>query len=98
MQEIHLNASDWSTKEDFYTDLLPQLGAPAWHGHNLDALMDGISGDINTLEPPYTVYVSGVGRLSLEMRRFLASVELVFEDARTDRGTPVNITFDQALR
>ena len=57
MQEIHLNASDWSTKEDFYTDLLPQLGAPAWHGHNLDALMDGISGDINTLEPPYTVYV-----------------------------------------
>lgn len=40
----------WNTAEDFYDAFLEAVGAPSWHGHNLDALYDSIGGDdINTV-------------------------------------------------
>lgn len=37
MKLIELDASGWTKPLDFYLALLPQLGAPDWHGLNLDA-------------------------------------------------------------
>jgi len=48
---------DWSlieSEDQFYDVLFSQIGAPEWHGHNLDALVDSlITGSINSIEPPY---------------------------------------------
>lgn len=51
---IILDWSQVSSKDDFYNQVLPQCGAPSWHGRNLDALNDSwVTGEINQLGPPY---------------------------------------------
>lgn len=53
MKVITLDAVAWASPDDFYSALLPQLGAPVWHGRNLNALDDSLGGgSINALEPP----------------------------------------------
>ena len=79
MTLIELDASGWSRKERFYAALLPALRAPAWHGHNLDALNDSrFAGGINEVEPPLHVRVMDAEALSEELRVFLAQVEALF--------------------
>ena len=56
---IRLDSSGWRTPADFYSALLPQLGAPSWHGRNLDALFDSLSGGINRVEPPIRIELRG---------------------------------------
>jgi hypothetical protein len=60
MESLELDASHWKNVEDFYNALLPALGAPQWHGHNLNALLDSIiwHDDINQLKPPYVIRVN----------------------------------------
>ena len=43
MKEINLDARAWRNRDDFYGALLPSLGAPHWHGRNLDALNDSLA-------------------------------------------------------
>ena|SRR5579872_1476716 len=58
MHLIELDATGWKTILDFYDTLLPELGAPEWHGRSVDALIDSmIWGGINSLEPPFTVRI-----------------------------------------
>ena len=79
MKTITLEAHAWTSPDDFYDALLPQLGAPEWHGRNLDALDDSIfSGDINAVEPPFRVQVTQTDCLTDEMKHFLRRVERVF--------------------
>jgi RNAse (barnase) inhibitor barstar len=86
MKQIDLDASGWHEPADFYDALLPQLGAPAWHGRNLDALEDSIFvGDINAIESPFHISISGTDTLSTSMREFLARVRMVFAD-NTENG------------
>lgn len=91
MKVIRLDASGWHSPADFYAALLPQLGAPGWHGQNLDALYDSLSGDINELEPPFAVELEGSSEVSLDMAVFLAKVATVFEDARKEFGIDIAI-------
>jgi RNAse (barnase) inhibitor barstar len=91
MKVFRLDASGWRSPEDFYAELLPQLGAPAWHGRNLDALADSLYGGINEVEPPFRIEVEGVERLPTEMGDFLSKVATVFSDVRTE--TQAEITF-----
>jgi RNAse (barnase) inhibitor barstar len=86
---ILFDGSEWRSPADFYSALLPKLGAPDWHGSNLDALYDSLSGDINSLEPPFTVEVKETAGLSLEKKTHLTKVEHVFEDARKNLGVSV---------
>jgi RNAse (barnase) inhibitor barstar len=72
MKVIRLDASDWRTPDDFYSSLLPELGAPAWHGRNLDALWDSIGeGDVNQVQPPFVVELSGSENLPPELKGFV---------------------------
>ena len=81
MRVISLDAAGWHSPEDFYSALLPELGAPAWHGHNLDALDDSLGvGGINALEPPFRVAITGADKLSEPMKQFLSDVERLFAD------------------
>jgi RNAse (barnase) inhibitor barstar len=82
---ISLDASEWRSPDDFYSALLPQLGAPAWHGRNLDALDDSLGvGGINNLEPPFRVEVGGADELPEPMRHFLSEVERMFAAVRAE--------------
>lgn len=86
---IVLDGSSWQSTTDFFAALLPCLGAPAWHGHNLDALDDSLYGGINKVEPPFTVIVRGAEKLPADMASFLAKVSTVFADAREQYGVEV---------
>jgi RNAse (barnase) inhibitor barstar len=61
MRIINLDAKGWKTVDDFYDALLPELGAPAWHGRNANALNDSVIwGGINAVNPPLMIRVCSV--------------------------------------
>jgi len=84
MKKIVLDASAWREPDDFYDSLLPAIGAPAWHGRNLDAIEETIFYDdrINAVQPPYEVQILDADSLDESMRAFLELVHRVFEDHR----------------
>jgi RNAse (barnase) inhibitor barstar len=94
MQEITLHAAGWTTREDFYAAYLPAVGAPDWHGHNLDALWDSlIGGDINAVNPPFRVRFIGTANLPADCQRVLEGFAEIVADAR-DQGIPIEAIFE----
>jgi RNAse (barnase) inhibitor barstar len=90
MKVIRLDASTWRSPNDFYSAVLPQLAAPAWHGRNLDALEESLrDGDINGVEPPFRVVVVGAPP---DMDEFLSKVAAVFKDVQT--ATQAKVAFE----
>ena len=92
LREIELAASNWATVRDFYDALLFALGAPPWHGRNINALIDSmVHGGINKVEPPYAIRIHGLDRAPKEVREVVeytkdalvragaARAEVVFE-------------------
>jgi RNAse (barnase) inhibitor barstar len=56
--DLSLDANGWKDADDFYDAFFRIVGAPGWHGRNLDALNDSIStGRINEVEVPYKVTI-----------------------------------------
>jgi RNAse (barnase) inhibitor barstar len=93
---IELDARAWQRPDDFYEALLPRLGAPDWHGRNLDALNDSIfNGQINRVEPPYHISVKGTASLSGDMRVFLRKVRRIFAGRGGEAGA--SISFEPPL-
>lgn len=96
MRIIDLDAAKWKTPDDFYNALLPELGAPEWHGHNPNALNDSVIwGGINAVNPPLTIRVR---RLSLvpeavleEVRWAKQGIDLGREDFRTQNGRDIEV-------
>ena len=76
---------DWNkihAEADFYDTFLPQVSAPEWHGRNLDALADSvITGDINQIEPPYTIHNINTGNASKSVSEFQLKVLGIFNEA-----------------
>jgi len=92
MKVIRLDATGWRSSEDFYSELLPQLGAPAWHGRNLNALEDSLYGGINEVVPPFKVELRGAQGLQPQLRQFVSEVTAVFDNVRRD--TQADIVFE----
>ncbi|WP_077148906.1 barstar family protein [Sphingopyxis sp. KK2] len=92
MKRIPLDATGWRTTDDFFVALLTELGAPSWHGHNLNALYDSLSGGINDVEPPFAVEVRNGGSLPAEFEALFAGVAEVFADARREFGTDASFS------
>jgi RNAse (barnase) inhibitor barstar len=91
MKTIRLDASSWATPADFYEALLPQLGAPNWHGRNLDALNDTLrGGDINEVNPPLAFVIDGVDSTRGEVRGTVDKFADLIRDLSTD-GVPVSL-------
>jgi RNAse (barnase) inhibitor barstar len=85
MQIIELDATKWKTVDDFYDALLASIGAPEWHGRNLNALLDSmIWGGINSLEPPYTIRISGLAKLPKDVRNEVEMAKQDLARGRTD--------------
>ena len=93
MKVIKLDASHWTTRQHFYDALLPSIGAPDWHGNNVNALIDSmIHGGINSVEAPYRVEVLGIRNVSDEA---FDTLTYAFA-ALAQQGGVAHITADQA--
>ncbi|WP_179504647.1 MULTISPECIES: barstar family protein [unclassified Sphingomonas] len=87
MIEFELHATAWKSSGDFYKALLATLGAPDWHGHNLDALGDSIfTGDINKVSPPFRIIVHKTSTLPGDLRATLLMAAQMFEEGRRASG------------
>lgn len=89
MPLIRLDARSWTTRDDLRRALLPALGAPAWHGPNLDALFDGLVAGENRVRPPITVEIEVDAPLSEQLAGYLDRVRGVFDDAARETGLPI---------
>jgi RNAse (barnase) inhibitor barstar len=70
MVELVLDGSEWKTKDDVYNAFFRAVGAPEWHGRNLDALADSISGgSINQVEVPTDLSSKTTTELALSQRQ-----------------------------
>lgn len=84
---IVINWAAIDSEDAFYRQLLLQLGAPDWHGHNLDALSDSVgTGGINAIEPPYLIEVIGTENIRPALLEFSRRVESVLLDAASTRS------------
>ena len=87
---------DWkniSTPEEFYLLFLPQVDAPEWHGHNLNALNDSlVTGDINGLNPPYKITNINISKIPESVSDFQRAVLEIFTDsAKEYYGSEITI-------
>ena len=90
MTIVELNAFRWTEPEDFYSALLAGLGAPDWHGRNINALVDSmIYGEINAIEQPLRVIIRGLEGANRQAREELREVvdALVSEGACCRAGS-----------
>ena len=93
MSLILLDARDWQQREDFWAALLPALGAPDWHGPNLDALYDGLVAGENRVRPPLTVEIAISTPLPAPLLAYLDRVRGVFDDAARDTRLAIALRF-----
>jgi RNAse (barnase) inhibitor barstar len=85
MRTIELDASPWRTAANIYNALLPALGAPDWHGRNLNAVIDSaIWGEINGVEPPYTIHIRGEAKASAVVRQELEVIKRCFAESKME--------------
>ena len=80
-----LSAAGWKSPDEFYTAFFDAVGAPPWHGRNLDALWGSIiSGGINRVNPPFRIRISGLRQTSAECRQLIDRFAQLIEDARAE--------------
>ena len=85
VRTIELDAQGWNTALDFYDALLAAIGAPAWHGMGVNALIDSmVWGGINSVEPPYEVLIHEVQGLADNARQEVGRAEQAIEMARAE--------------
>ncbi|MFB2532258.1 barstar family protein [Paracoccus sp. p4-l81] len=89
MDQVTFHACDWAGPEQVYGDLLDWLGAPAWHGRNLDALWDGLTGGLHRRGPPYAIRVTGISAATPQVAALLADMVRLFDAARADHGLEI---------
>jgi hypothetical protein len=66
---IEIDGRSWRSIDDLYGGLFVALDAPAWHGRNINALIDSMgTGSINGIEPPYLLKIRGVPDWPSELR------------------------------
>lgn len=82
---LTLHADLWQTRDDLYAQLLPQLGAPEWHGYNLDALWDSLRDpEMNKTSPPFTIEVTGTKNLTGDLAEYYSDFKHLIHDLRTE--------------
>ena len=96
MRELTLDGEGWRSKDDVYSAFFQAVGAPEWHGRNLDALNDSIAnGSINKVEVPYRLVLKNYGLISGEAKKVTDDlVALIHEIA--ERGCPVEVRKENA--
>ena len=91
MRQLILDGANWDRCDDVYDAFFKAVGAPSWHGRNLDALNDSIAnGQINQIEVPYRLIIRNFDLIGPAAKNMANDfVNLVRE--LNSRGTPVEI-------
>ena len=93
--EILINWEGIRTEEEFYSDFLPKLVAPKWHGRNLDALADSlITGSINGIEPPYTILSINTNSNLGGFKEFQIKVLDILSEAAAEPSREIEVLFE----
>lgn len=81
---------DWSELKDesaFYDLVLPQCGAPSWHGRNLNALNDSwVAGSISEGGPPFNFRISNESRVTPTLVDFASEVREIAQNSIRENG------------
>ena len=90
VDEIQLDGRLWRTADDFYEAYLKAVGAPAWHGRNLDALWDSMTGgDLNERNPPLRIRFTGLREMASEACQIVERFEELAKQATAQGHTLV---------
>jgi RNAse (barnase) inhibitor barstar len=90
--EVVLDASHWTTANDFYDSFFLAVGAPDWHGRNLDALNDSIAtGNINQIEVPYRIVIENLSQAEPEARTATERIIELIHQLEAE-GCPIAVT------
>jgi len=91
VDQIELDGRFWQSAEDFYLAYLCAVGAPTWHGHNLDALWDSLTGgDINGRNPPLRIRIVGLDQMRKDSREMVQRFAGLVNEAKA-QGQQVEI-------
>ncbi|MFA5965680.1 MAG: barstar family protein [Sphingomonas sp.] len=89
--KIVIDTSDWKDLQDFYRAILKELGAPDWHGHNINALIDSVVyGDINSVEPPFLIILKGLASRSDGILEIVEREIGLLMEAKADHDGGIN--------
>ncbi len=95
MRTLLLDASGWNSRDDVYDAFFRAVGAPAWHGRNLDALSDSIQGGlINEIEAPYRIHIVNTLKIGPEARQMLDDFRGLIQELAAE-GCQVGIEIDR---
>ena len=91
MQEIILDAAKWKSDDDVYDSFFAAVGAPPWHGKNLNALNDSIvGGQVNKIEVPYRIVIRNYEQVGAGARQMAESFAHLIREL-SERDTRVEI-------
>lgn len=91
---IRLDAAHWREVDDLYNALLAALGAPQWHGRNLNALEESLADDdINKVRQPFSIEVASADRASPIVRRALDGLADLVRDLRDTHQAKIDLSF-----
>lgn len=91
MTTLTFDAARWVTFRDIYAAILPALGAPDWHGPNLDAVYDALVAGHSRVPSPLELTIVNVSAASEGVRVYLDRLVTVFDDARSDYGVAATL-------
>jgi RNAse (barnase) inhibitor barstar len=95
VQHLTLSGKRWCKSDDVYDDLFRTLGSPAWHGKNFNALHDSIvSGQINTVEVPYTLTIREISSAKSDARFFVEELVRLISGFEAE-GCPISIQVEE---
>lgn len=83
MRELTLDAGGWINADDVHDAIFTAIGAPSWHGRNLDALWDSIgTGEIKGVEVPYRLVIEKASSAGPDARRMIHHVSDIVEQLK----------------
>jgi RNAse (barnase) inhibitor barstar len=92
MQRIRIDTTNCRDATGFYTVLLQALRAPAWHGHNMDALWDSlVGGDVIGAGPPLMIEIDMPPGTPTKVRRLADRFAALCLEARSAQGVEVSV-------
>jgi RNAse (barnase) inhibitor barstar len=89
-RRIVLDVTGCTTTAELNEAAAKVLGAPDWHGRNLDAWWDSLrSDDINEVRAPYTIVIRGSRTVPADLAEYVRRFASLFDDARAEYGISI---------
>ncbi|WP_298334259.1 hypothetical protein [uncultured Erythrobacter sp.] len=83
---IEVDASRWSSENDFYNGLAEALGSVPWHGRGSEAFAESMIfyTEMNKIRPPYRLIIRNLSRLQSGYAQEFVSLIAAYRQDRID--------------